>query len=68
MGPDQENRVGDLDNGSSGRPVSSGLQVPGEHRDIVVRKQRHRICYNTLLNFRRRKYFFLILAHPLNKM
>jgi len=28
--PDPENRVGDQDNGSSGRPVSSGLQVPGE--------------------------------------
>jgi len=30
MGPDQENRVGDQDGGSSGRPVSTGLQVPGE--------------------------------------
>jgi len=30
MGPDPENRVGDQDIGSSGRPVSSGLQVPGE--------------------------------------
>ena len=29
--PDPENRVGDQDNGSPGRPVSSGLQVPGEH-------------------------------------
>jgi len=29
-GPDLENRVGDQDIGSSGRPVSSGLQVPGE--------------------------------------
>jgi len=29
-GPDPENRVGDEDNGSPGRPVSSGLQVPGE--------------------------------------
>jgi len=27
-GPDPENRVGDQDIGSSGRPVSSGLQVP----------------------------------------
>jgi hypothetical protein len=25
-----ENRVGDQDIGSTGRPVSSGLQVPGE--------------------------------------
>ena len=30
MGPDSENRVGDQDSGSPGRPVSSGLQVPGE--------------------------------------
>jgi hypothetical protein len=29
-GPDPENRVGDQDVGSPGRPVSSGLQVPGE--------------------------------------
>jgi len=30
MGPDPESRVGDQDTGSPGRPVSSGLQVPGE--------------------------------------
>jgi hypothetical protein len=29
-GPDPENRVGDQDTGSPGRPVSFGLQVPGE--------------------------------------
>jgi len=29
-GPDPENRVGDQENGSPGRPVSSGLQVLGE--------------------------------------
>ena len=29
-GPDPENRVGDQDTGSAGRPVSSGLQVAGE--------------------------------------
>jgi hypothetical protein len=28
--PDPENRVSDKDIGSPGRPVSSGLQVPGE--------------------------------------
>jgi len=28
MGPDPENRVGDQDIGSPGRPVSSGFQVP----------------------------------------
>ena len=30
MWPDPENRVGDQDIGSPGRPVSSGLQVTGE--------------------------------------
>ena len=29
-GPDPENRVGDQDNGSPGRSVSSGLRMPGE--------------------------------------
>ena len=29
-GPDPENRVGDQYIGSPGRPISSGLQVPGE--------------------------------------
>jgi len=29
-GPDRENRVGDQDIGSPGRPVSSALQVPGD--------------------------------------
>jgi len=29
-GPDPENRVGDENTGIPGRPVSSGLQVPGE--------------------------------------
>jgi len=29
-GPDPENREGDQDVGSPGRPVSSELQVPGE--------------------------------------
>ena len=30
MGPDSEKRVGDEETGSPGRPVSSGLQVPGD--------------------------------------
>jgi len=29
-GPDPDNRMGDQDTGSPGRPVSSGLQVSGE--------------------------------------
>jgi len=29
-GPDPENRMGDQDTGSLGRPDSSGLQMPGE--------------------------------------
>ena len=30
MGPDPENRMSIQENGSPGRPVSSGLQVPVE--------------------------------------
>jgi len=30
MGSDPENRVGDQETGRPGRPVSSGLHVPGE--------------------------------------
>jgi len=29
-GPDPENRVGDQETGNPGRPLSSGLQEPGE--------------------------------------
>jgi len=35
MGPDPENRVDDQDIGSPGRPVSSGLQVPGQPGIVV---------------------------------
>ena len=37
-GPDPENRMGDQDTGSPGRPVSSGLQLPDEP-GIVVKEQ-----------------------------
>jgi len=37
MGPDPENRVCDQDIGRPGRPVSSGLQVPGEPGDYRAR-------------------------------
>ena len=36
-GPDPENRVGDQDIGSPGRPVSSVLQVPGERGHCCAR-------------------------------
>jgi len=36
-GPDPEKRVVDEDTGSPGRPVSSGLQVPGEPRHCHAR-------------------------------
>jgi hypothetical protein len=36
-GPDPENRVGDQDIESPGRPVSSGLQVPSEPGDYYAR-------------------------------
>jgi len=37
-GPDPENRVGDQGIGSPGRPVSSGLQLPGEPEHCSARK------------------------------
>ena len=37
-GPDPENRVGDQDSGSPGRPVCSGMQVPVSW-SIVVQEQ-----------------------------
>jgi len=36
-GPDPENRVDDQDIGIRGRPVSSGLQVPGESGHCLAR-------------------------------
>jgi len=36
-GSDLENRVGDQDTGSPGRPVSSGVQVPGESAHFRAR-------------------------------
>jgi len=36
-GPDPENWVRDQDIGSPGRPVSSGLQVPGEPGNCLAR-------------------------------
>ena len=40
-GPDPENRVGDQDTGSPGRPVSSGLQVSGEPGHYPARTRPH---------------------------
>ena len=39
-GPDPENRVGDQDTGSPGRPVGSGLQVPGERGHFRARTRK----------------------------
>ena len=49
-GLQRENRVGDQDTGSPGRPVSSGLQVPVS-RSIVMQEQA------PLLTLERRFYF-----------
>ena len=35
--PDPENTVGDQETGNPGKPVSSGLQVPGELGDFRSR-------------------------------
>jgi len=48
MGPDSEDRVGYQDIGSPGRPVSSGLQVPGELGLLSCKNK------TTLVNFPRR--------------
>ena len=40
-GPDPENSVGDQDIGSPGRPVPSGLQVPGEQGHFCARTRPH---------------------------
>ena len=40
-GPDPENRVGDQDTGSSGSPVSSGLQVFGEQSHCHAKTRPH---------------------------
>ena len=40
MGPDPENSVDDQDTGRPGRPVSSGLQVPGEPGHCRARRRR----------------------------
>ena len=39
MGPDPKNRMGDQDTGSPGRPVSCGLQVPGERGHCRARSR-----------------------------
>jgi len=39
-GSDLENRVGDEDTGSPGRPVSSGVQVPSEPGHCRARTRR----------------------------
>ena len=40
-GPDLEGKVGGQDIGSPGRPVSSGLQVPGEPGHCRARTRPH---------------------------
>ena len=51
MGPDPDNREGGQDIGNPGRPVSSGLQVPGEPQHCHARKS------PPLVNFTRRSSF-----------
>ena len=45
MGPDPENRVGDQDIGSPGRPVSSGLQSCLSHLIYIVRPCLNYTCH-----------------------
>ena len=51
-GPDLENRVGDQDTGSPGRPVSSGLQVPGEPGHCRARTRRPLVIFPRRFSFK----------------
>ena len=44
-GPDSENRVGDKDTGNPVRPLSSGLQVPGEPGHCHARIRPHLVTF-----------------------
>jgi len=57
-GPDPENRVGEHDIGSPGRPVSFGLQVPGEPGHCRARTR------PPLVNFPRRVSFKMSFNCP----
>jgi hypothetical protein len=46
-GPYPKNRVGDQDTGSPGRPVSSGLQVPGDIAFLVGLRTYQHLCKGT---------------------
>ena len=59
-GPDPENREDDQDNGSPGRPVSTGLQVPGYLGHCRARTRA------SLVNFSRR-FFFKISFNCTNR-
>ena len=49
-GPDPGNRVGDQDSGSPSRPVSSGLQVPGEPGALLCKNFPLRFSFKMSLN------------------
>jgi hypothetical protein len=52
MGPDPENRVGDQDIGRPGRPVSSGLRVPGEAEHSRARIVLYKLCKSCAIPYR----------------
>jgi len=52
-GPDTENRVGDQDIRSPGRPVSSGLQVPGEPGQLSYKNKTLLVTFPRRFSFKR---------------
>ena len=52
-GPDPENRVGDQDTGSPVRPVSSGLQVPGEPGPLSYKNKTSLVTFPRHFSFKR---------------
>ena len=51
-GPDPENRVGDQDTGSPGRPVSSELQVPGEPGALSCKNNNPLVTFPRCFSFK----------------
>ena len=51
MGPDSENRVGDQDIWSPGRPVYCGLQVPSEHGALSCKNKTPLVIFQRLWRF-----------------
>ena len=74
MGPDPENRVGDQETGSPGRPVSSGLQVPREPEHCRARTRPPLVIFLRRFSFkmsfnctRRNEKYFALIVRPFGR-